>query len=387
MHRPILSCAFVLVGTLAFAQQQPADQQPAQQQPAQSDQYQGQSNPPADDVIVTAPQDQPQPVLKAKPRAGKLAAPPAAQSAAQAPDAAVQEPPVAAPPKADGMPVQASENQAQPDEDSGQTSQTPEQTQDGSSAQVSVHPSSVDPSVNYPDPDVTGTDDGIVGIAKPEPQEAAGAQPMLRSRVDSGDADGDIVNPHPLAPGELPDGTTIRVHLLTRLSTVDTQPGEMFRTRVATDVLQDGQVLIPAGAEIDGRVMQVESGTMRSHGTMLLRPETVTLLDGTRFHLDAQVTGAPGTRARISGEGYINPGSRFKKDSVEYGGGVGAGVVVGAMVAGPVGAVTGGIIGAGAITVHVLANHSDATLEPGTVLLFTLNNRLDLRASANSTGN
>jgi hypothetical protein len=103
--------------------------------------------------------------------------------------------------------------------------------------------------------------------------------------------------------------------------------------------------------------------------------------------LDAQVSGAPGTRARISGEGYINPGSRLTKDSVEYGGGVSAGVVAGALIAGPVGAVTGGIIGAGAITVHVLANHSDATLQPGTVLLFTLNNRLDLRASTDSTGN
>jgi hypothetical protein len=66
---------------------------------------------------------------------------------------------------------------------------------------------------------------------------------------------------------------------------------------------------------------------------------------------------------------------------------VGAGVVTGALIAGPVGAVTGGLIGAGAITVHVLTSHSDATLQPGTVLLFTLDNRLDLRASADSTGN
>jgi len=373
MQRPILTCAFLLIGTVAFAQQQPDDQQsaqqqPAQQQPAQADPYQGQSTPPADDIITTAPQEQPQP--KAKPRAGKPFAQPAAQPA---PDTAAQAPAIDQHPQSDENPVQAADSAILP--------------QSGSSAQLAAHPSSVDPSVNYPDPDVNGTDDGIVGIAKQEPQDATAAQPMLRSRNESSDPDGDIVNPHSLQPGELPDGTTIRVHLLTRLSTVDSQPGEVFRTRVATDVLQDGQVLIPAGAEIDGRVMQVASGTVRSHGTMLLRPETVILLDGTRFHLDAQVSGAPGTGARISGEGYINPGSRYKKDSVEYGGGVGAGAVVGAMVAGPVGAVTGGLIGAGAITVHVLTNHSDATLEPGTVLLFTLDNRLDLRASIDSTGN
>jgi hypothetical protein len=376
MNRPILTCAFVLIGTVAFAQQQPDDpqqpaQQPAQQQPAQADPYQGQSSPPADDIITTAPQDQPQP--KAKPRAGKPFAQPITQPAAQSPDAAAQPPAVDGQAPSDETPVQAGDSTVLP--------------KSGSSAQFAVHPGPVDPSVNYPDPDVNGTDDGIVGIAKQEPQDAAVPQPMLRSRDESSDPDGDIVHPHPLAPGELPDGTTIRVHLLTRLSTVDSQPGEVFRTRVATDVLQDGQVLIPAGAEIDGRVVQVASGTMSSHGTMLLRPDTVILLDGTRFHLDAQVSGAPGTRARISGEGYINPGSRLTKDSVEYGGGVGAGVVTGALIAGPVGAVTGGIIGAGAITVHVLTSHSDATLEPGTVLLFTLDNRLDLRASANAAGN
>src|SRR6185437_12587511 len=372
MNRPILTCAFVLIGTVAFAQQQPDDPRQPAQQPAQADPYQGQSNPPADDIIKTAPQDQPQP--KAKPRAGKPFAQPIPQPAAPSPDAAAQPPAVDGQAPSDETPVQAGDSGVLP--------------QSGSSAQSAVHPGPVNPSVNYPDPDVNGTDDGIVGIAKQEPQDATAApQPMLRSRDDSSDPDGDIVNPHPLAPGELPDGTTIRVHLLSRLSTVDSQPGEVFRTRVATDVLQDGQVLIPAGAEIDGKVMQVASGTMRSHGTMLLRPDTVILLDGTRFHLDAQVSGAPGTRARISGEGYISPGSRLTKDSVQYGGGVGAGVVVGAMVAGPVGAVTGGLIGAGAITVHVLTNHSDATLEPGAVLLFTLNNRLDLRASAVTSGN
>src|SRR6185437_4226833 len=215
MHRSILTCAFVLFGTVAFAQQQPADQSP-QQQPAQADPYQGRSTPPADDIITTAP-DQPQP--KAKPKAGK----PIAQPAAPSPNTATQ-------PAADQMP-----------------GQNPAQGQGSASAQFAAHPSSVDPSVNYPDPAVTGTDDGIVGIAKQEPQDAPAPQPMLRSREESSDPDGDIVHPHPLAPGELPDGTTIRVRLLTRLSTVDSQPGEVFRTRVATDVLQDGQVLIPAG--------------------------------------------------------------------------------------------------------------------------------------------
>lgn len=342
MQRSILTCAFLILSSAAFAQQQ--------QQSNPPDPYQGQSNPPADDIIVTAPPDQPQP----KPRAAKPVAPPPVETQVQ-----VQPP--------------SSDPAASPD-DAAQR-----------------HPTSVDPRVNFPDPDVTGTDDGIVGIAKSDPQSQpyADPQPGLTARGSMSDPDGDIVHPHPLGPGEVADGTTIRVRLLTELSTADSKQGDPFRTRVASDVLQDGQVLIPAGAEIDGRILQVSSGTARSHGSMLLRPETVVLLDGSRYHLDAQVTGTPGSSTHVDGEGFINPGSRRKKDSLEYGGGVGAGVVTGGLIAGPVGALTGGLIGAGAITLHIMTNHSEATLQPGTVLLFTLDNRLDLQAanSPNPTGN
>lgn len=307
MQRSILTCAFLILSTAAFAQQ--------------SDPYQGQSNPPADDVITTAPAEQPRP--KPSP-AEPLTAP---QQVVSQPQAATA-------------------------------------TTDASSAPQPA------------EADVNRTDQGIVGVAKPE------GEPALTARGAAADPDGDIVHPHPLGPGELADGTTIRVRLLTELSTTDSKQGDTFRTRVASDVLQDGQVLIPAGAEIDGRVIQVASGTVRSHGTMLLRPETVILPDGGRFHMDAQVTGTPGSATHVDHEGFINPGSRRKKDSIEYGGGVGAGVVTGAIIAGPVGALTGGIIGAGAITFHLMTDHSEATLEPGTYLLFTLDNRLDLQAAS-----
>jgi hypothetical protein len=67
-----------------------------------------------------------------------------------------------------------------------------------------------------------------------------------------------------------------------------------------------------------------------------------------------------------------------RRNEIEYGGALGAGVVVGAVVAGPVGAVTGGAIGAGAVTAHLLVNHPQATLEPGAILQFTLTDTLSL---------
>jgi hypothetical protein len=228
-----------------------------------------------------------------------------------------------------------------------------------------------------------GTDAGIVIVAP-----SAIPQPALDARHDNAmsDPDGDIVHPGPLAPGELGYGATIRVRLLDELSTAMSQPGDRFRTRVASDVIQDGQVLIPAGAEIDGTVVGVSNGRAGGHGSMHLRPEMVVMPDGTRFHLYAELSGAPGSSVRINGEGGVTPGSQLKKDGIEYGGAVGAGAVTGAILGGPGGALAGTIIGAGVITVHLLVSHPQATLDSGTVLLFTLNQPLNL-VSAAQTGN
>ena len=66
----------------------------------------------------------------------------------------------------------------------------------------------------------------------------------------------------------------------------------------------------------------------------------------------------------------------MKKVGVEYGAATGAGVVTGAIIGGPGGALAGGIIGASVITVHLIMDHPQATLDDGAVLLFTLNEPL-----------
>jgi len=211
------------------------------------------------------------------------------------------------------------------------------------------------------------------------------SEPTLSRRV-AADPDGDIVHPLPLRLGELPEGATIRVTLLDQLSTTRSEKGEAFRSRVASDVVRDGMVLIPAGAEIDGRVSDVSTGHPGGHGSMLLRPETVILADGSRYKLHASLSGTPGAKTKVGSEGAVLPASRIKRDTIEYGGTVGAGATTGAIVGGPVGAVTGGLIGAGVVTAHLLISHPQATLEPGTILIFTLSDRL-MMAPATTPGN
>jgi hypothetical protein len=222
-----------------------------------------------------------------------------------------------------------------------------------------------------------GTDEGIVQVA---PESAA--HPRLNERGAVSDPDGDIVHPDPLPPGVIGEGTEIRVRLLDQLSTTESQSGDSFRTRVASDVFRGNDILIPSGSEIDGKVVQVSTGHTGGRGSMLLRPETVILPDGSRYRLYAQTTGAPGSDTRIGNEGTISADSHYKKDGIEYGGAVGAGAVTGAILAGPAGALAGTLIGAGAVTIHLLVNHPQAKLEAGTTLMFTLTEPLKLVSAA-----
>jgi hypothetical protein len=311
------------------------------QEANQSNPYQGTSNPPPDSAITTP---EPEAAPAAKPSPSHYAQPPS--NVAPTPQAA--------------PPPYASEtvpNESDP-------------------AQANVPAPANAAETRPPSSNGDGTDDGIVQIAPPDSSARRG------QRSEMADPDADIVHPAPLAPGELGEGTNIRVRLMGRLSTADSQSGESFHTRVASDVIQNGQVIIPAGSQIDGKVISVSSGRAGGHGSMRLRPETVTLPDGSHFRIYAQLTEAPGSTTRIGNEGLVTPGSRLKKDGIEYGGAVGAGAVTGAILGGPGGALAGTIIGASVISVHLLVSHPQATLENGTVLLFTLSEPLNLVPAA-----
>jgi hypothetical protein len=250
--------------------------------------------------------------------------------------------------------------------------QYPQQSAPAQPAQVAPAQMSAPANSYAPANGVQSTDSGTVQVAP------ANSQPMLGQRAPMDDPDGDIVHPEPPPPGTLGYGTTIRARLLDRLSTTESREGEPFHTRVTSDVYQNDQVLIPAGSEIDGRVMQVSTGHLGGHGSMVLHPETVILPNGTQLRMYAQLSGTPDSNTRVGGEGTVAPGSRMKRDGIEYGGATGAGVITGAVVGGPAGALVGGLIGAGAVTVHLLVNRPQAKLDEGSTLVFSLTEPLDL---------
>ncbi len=200
--------------------------------------------------------------------------------------------------------------------------------------------------------------------------------------------DEDIVSVVASNPNELGSGTNIRVRLSQDLSTAGARKGETFRAIVDRDVYKDGRIIVPVGAEMRGHVVQVSQGHhLGPKATLRLRPETILLPDGTtyRVYAEAVQSKAPGTRA--DAEGGIQAAPHYKKDALEYGAGAGAGATAGAVIAGPVGAGVGSLVGAGAVTAHMIMGHPEAAnLPQGSILVFSLTEPMELaptRATAN----
>jgi hypothetical protein len=197
--------------------------------------------------------------------------------------------------------------------------------------------------------------------------------------------DADIVTVVPSNPNELASGTNIRVRLSQDLSTAGTQKGASFRAIVDHDVYKDGRIIIPVGAEMRGRVVQVSQGHhIGPKATLRLRPEAILLPDGTTYHIYAEAVLSKASGTRADAEGGIQAATHYKKDAVEYGAGAGAGATAGALIAGPVGAGVGTVVGAGAVTAHMITGRPEAAnLPQGSILVFSLSEPMELTPTRN----
>ncbi|TCK75694.1 hypothetical protein [Acidipila rosea] len=293
----------------------------AQQQSAPN-QYQGVSQPPANDQIVTTDDAPPQPVVK---HAAK-------------PSAAIPASPVL--PARNAPPV-------------------------------------VPAKITNPDADM------IQSVNPPAQQYEPASSAGFAKRPS--DPDADMISVIPSPNNQLPEGTNINARLIDSLSTKETANGSLFRAQVTSNVYKNGRVIIPAGSELRGRVVQVEQGHhFGPAATLRLRPESVILPDGSAYHLYAQVISSGAQNTRVGSEGGIQPGTHYRKDAVEYGAGAGTGALLGAKIAGPTGALVGTAVGAGLITVHLLKQQPGVVDVPqGSRLVFSLTEPMDLTVTKN----
>ncbi len=216
----------------------------------------------------------------------------------------------------------------------------------------------------------------------PPPPEDTPAPPVQTARVAPSPgmdpADGEIVLEVPTRPHELNHGTLLHARLREAINTKTTPEDSVFTAELTADVGHHGEVMLPAGSLIRGHITSVHGGKRITGGAALhLRPETVSLPDGTLYRLDAQVTDLTSTQdLRVNDEGTVVLRSNPKAAAAVIGGVAATAAVTGAVIGGGVGAGVGAIVGAGVATAVYLKREVQEDLPAGTDLIFALDQPL-----------
>lgn len=168
-------------------------------------------------------------------------------------------------------------------------------------------------------------------------------------------------------PRVIPSGTTLTFETGETLSASSGEAGQTFTARLANAVVVNGETLIPAGAEAEGRVLEAsESGRVSGVASIQLTMTHV-MVNGT----DVEISTAPfATQAETS----------RTDDAAKIGAGAAIGGVIGGIVGGGGGAAKGAAIGGGAGTAVVLTTRGDDVVLPsGTAIPFVLDQAVELR--------
>jgi len=188
------------------------------------------------------------------------------------------------------------------------------------------------------------------------------------------DPDAGIVTYVPSLPGEVPDGTMLKVKLRESLSTLTTKPGSRFSAEVSEPVVRDGRVVVPVGAVLEGRVTWVRGGRRISGGAAIhLEARTVTLPDGSQYRLHARVIDTSSwENTKVDREGTILRRDRMKGTLAAMSLTTGGAMAAGAMIGGVPGALIGAGVGAGTSAVVWLKQDRQAELPKDLGVVFSL---------------
>lgn len=158
----------------------------------------------------------------------------------------------------------------------------------------------------------------------------------------------------------LPESTAIHVILNNAVGSDRSQPGDHFEATLSQPVIFGGRIIIPDGSRATGVVVDARrSGRLVGHAHLQIALESVEVRGDTY-----EIRTATDTKI----------GKRHGKHNFAFiGGGVGSGLLIGALAAGGGGALIGGPIGAGVGTVAaVVSCKRDIRLPAETHVTFEL---------------
>jgi len=188
----------------------------------------------------------------------------------------------------------------------------------------------------------------VAQAATPTPVSPAPAAPVVPAP------------PPPPAKVTVESGTSLAVRLVDSVDSETAQPGQTFHATLDSPLAVDGEVVVPAGYDVQGHVVQVQSaGKFQGRSVLALQLDRIQV--GSKHYT-------------ISTSEYRREGSSRTKNTAEK---VGAGAVIGAIIGGiagggkgaGIGAAAGGGLGGG---VQAATKGQQIKLPPETVLTFSL---------------
>jgi outer membrane lipoprotein SlyB len=140
----------------------------------------------------------------------------------------------------------------------------------------------------------------------------------------------------------IPEGTTIRVTVDETLSSDNSHVGDIFAASTSEPVVIDGNVVIPKGAKVSGRVVDAkESGRLHVPARLAVALNSIEV-DSKSYDLQSSTYSLKGRNHNKRNLGFI-------------GGGAAGGALIGALAGGGTGALIGSAVGAGAGTAGAAA--------------------------------
>lgn len=165
---------------------------------------------------------------------------------------------------------------------------------------------------------------------------------------------------------EIPAGAVLRVRLDRELDTEKNETGDKFTATLEEPVVVEGRVAIPKGTRFEGSITTAESsGRLSGKGVLTVKLDS--------FELNGKKHDITSTTATRVTDGH------GKRDIGIIGGSAAAGAAIGAVTGGGKGAAIGAGAGAAAGTgVAAATGKQDVKIPAETVMVFTLQNAVEL---------
>lgn len=211
--------------------------------------------------------------------------------------------------------------------------------------------------------------------ASKAPVDRTVVTPMPPSQTAANEAAANTANPAPPAPAKpatvtIPDGTEIAVRLIDPLDSEKNSAGDTFHATVASPIMVGDQVVVPTGADVEGRVVEAKNAAHFSGASSLTVELTRLMVNGKSYTLQTDQWSKQGN-------------ARGKNTAAKVGGGAAIGAIIGGIAGGGKGAAIGAGVGAGAGTgVQAATRGQQVRLGSEAELTFRLQNSLTVTPSA-----